>query len=340
MTPAAPALLPIGINLDGVLLHDGLSTPQAQTRMAWVRHSGAFDYIEKNIDPSEDFQPYFRWVDLFGVPIRVFGGIFCAGQDEHRMRWGLRTAGHLGARVFNMQLYARHADGRAISDRQVADFFLDALEHGQQSGCQPALEVHVDMWSERFHRVEAVANLLAQSHVNLAITLDHSHLVFKIDNAQELAASGLEPGGDGGRSYLAPGQANTLYAQWLQNGWVAHAHTRSVATGVSHNSRARRTRDLPGRAIQYPLVEAAAGQMQATWQADALHTWKAAVRDMLAFMHAHPGRAPQQVSCEFIPFADYGGGARYSIWDNNLACAQWLRQEWAALQVPAAAACA
>jgi uncharacterized protein YbdZ (MbtH family) len=42
------------------------------------------------------------------------------------------------------------------------------------------------------------------------------------------------------------------------------------------------------------------------------------------------------VSCEFLPFPDYGGGARYSIWDNNLACAAWLRERWAAL-APAAA---
>ena len=66
-----PAALQIGINLDGVLVHDGLSTPQAQTRMAWVKHSGAFDYIEKNIDPTEDFAPYFQWVEQHGVPIRA-----------------------------------------------------------------------------------------------------------------------------------------------------------------------------------------------------------------------------------------------------------------------------
>jgi len=56
------------------------------------------------------------------------------------------------------------------------------------------------------------------------------------------------------------------------------------------------------------------------------------VRDLLRWMQAHPDRAPQQISCEFIPFPDYGGGARYSIWDNNVACARWLREEWAAAQ--------
>ena len=332
--PTLPPALQVGINLDGVLVHDGLMTPLAQTRMAWVQHSGAFDYIEKNIDPTEDFAPYFRWVERYGVPISVFGGIFCAGQDEHRMRWGLRTGGQLGAKVFNMQLYARHSDGHVISDRAVADFFLSAMEHGTQSGCLPALEVHVDMWSERFHRIEAVANLLAQSNVALRLTLDHSHLIYKIDNPAELELSGVAAGADGGRSLLAPASPSALYTQWLNAGWVVHAHTRSVATGLPCNPWAKRTRALQGRAIQYPFIAPGAGNFHGDWNADHLHDWKSAVRALLRHMQQQPERAPQRISCEFIPFADYGGGSRYSIWDNNLACAAWLREEWAALQPP------
>jgi hypothetical protein len=326
--------LSIGINLDGVLVHDGLMTPLAQTRMAWVKHSGAFDYIEKNIDPTEDFAPYFPWVEQYGVPIRVFGGIFCAHQDEHRMRWGLRTGAQLGARLFNMQLYARRADGHPLTDREVADFFLEAMEHGTQSGCLPSLEVHVDMWSERFERIESVANLLAQSHVDIALTLDHSHLIFKIDNPEELARSGVDAGHDGGRSLLAPNNPQAFYTQWLRAGWVVHAHTRSVATGVPGNPRGKRTRHIQGRAIQYPFIAPGAGSFHSDWKAERLQDWKTAVRELLLHMRLQPlhrTRAPQHISCEFIPFADYGGGARYSIWDNNLACAAWLREEWAAL---------
>ena len=206
------------------------------------------------------------------------------------MRWGLRTGGQLGARVFNMQLYARHCDGHAISDREVADFFLQAMEHGTQNGCLPTLEVHVDMWSERFDRIESVANLLAQSHVDLRLTLDHSHLIFKIDNPQELHMSGLQAGTDG-----------------------------------------KRSRDVAGRAIQYPLLAPAARDFHSHWKEEHLQEWKTAVQEMLLHMHTHGGPEPTRISCEFIPFADYGGGARYSIWDNNLACAHWLRQQWAAL---------
>ena len=320
--------LRVGINLDGVLIHDGLATPNAGTRFAWVRHCGAFDYIEKNIDPGEDFAPYFDWVEHYGVPIGVFGGIFCAGQDEARMRWGLATGGKLGARLFNMQLYARHANGRPLSDQQVADFYLDALEHGEPVGCLPTLEVHVDMWSEDFRRVERVAGLLARSNVKLRLTLDHSHLIFKIGHAEELALSQMSDVADGGRALLAPGQPDTLYSMWLREGWVAHAHARSVAPGVPHNAAMNRRRGLAGRAIQYPLIAPPPDSFHADWHKEALAPWKQAVSDLLAWMRANPESAPQQISCEFIPFADYGGGGRYSIWHNNLACAAWLRQTW------------
>ena len=320
--------LPIGINLDGVLVHDGLPVPDAATRFAWVRDAGLFDYVEKNIAPGEDFAPYFDWVEQYGVPIGVLGGIFCAGRDEKLMRWGLRTGGLLGARLFNMQLFARHANGLPLSDRQVADCFLDAMEHGSRAGCLPAMEVHVDMWNERFERVEAVADLLARSNVALRLTLDHSHLVFKIDNPGELAISGLQDRTDGGRGLLAPGQAATLYRHWLEQGWVVHAHARSVAPGLPANAAMRRADGRPGRAIQYPLVKPAPGEFHRQWQEDELDLWKSAVRDLLAWMHAQPGKAPGQISCEFIPFPDYGGGGRYDIWHNNIACARWLREQW------------
>jgi hypothetical protein len=324
-------MLQVGINIDGVLVHDGLATPLPATRFVWIRQSGAFDYVEKNIDPREDFAPYFDLVDRYGLPIRVFGGIFCAGIDEPRMRWGLATGGRLGARVFNMQLYARHADGHELSDEEVARFFLEAMEHGSRSGCLPSLEVHVDMWSERFQRVERVAELLARSNVRLRLTLDHSHLIFKIGHDEELALSGLADEPDGARALLAPDGAHAFYRRWLSEGWVAHAHARSVAPGVSHNAAMNRRRGLPGRAIQYPLVEPPAGSFHAPWQAERLAPWKAAVRDLLQAMRMQPDATPGQISCEFIPFADYGGGARYSIWDNNLACAHWLREEWCRL---------
>jgi len=33
--------------------------------------------------------------------------------------------------------------------------------------------------------------------------------------------------------------------------------------------------------------------------------------------------------------ADYGAGAKYSIFENNVACAEWIRSEWRAISAAA-----
>ena len=35
-------------------------------------------------------------------------------------------------------------------------------------------------------------------------------------------------------------------------------------------------------------------------------------------------------------WADYGGGAKYSIFEHSVACAQWIRDEWSKAQRQAA----
>ena len=35
---------------------------------------------------------------------------------------------------------------------------------------------------------------------------------------------------------------------------------------------------------------------------------------------------PLDTKFQIVP--DYGGGAKYSIFENSLACAQWLREAW------------
>jgi hypothetical protein len=34
------------------------------------------------------------------------------------------------------------------------------------------------------------------------------------------------------------------------------------------------------------------------------------------------------ISTEIIPSTDYGQGAKYSLFDDNVAVARWLRSEW------------
>ena len=49
----------------------------------------------------------------------------------------------------------------------------------------PCLEVHVNMWSEDFLRVSEVGQIVESMGLPFQITLDHSHIIFKIDNPIE-----------------------------------------------------------------------------------------------------------------------------------------------------------
>ena len=45
--------------------------------------------------------------------------------------------------------------------------------------------------------------------------------------------------------------------------------------------------------------------------------------------HAHhDDSALGQISTEFIPALDYGEGCRYSLFEQGIACANWMRETW------------
>ena len=55
---------------------------------------------------------------------------------------------------------------------------------------------------------------------------------------------------------------------------------------------------------------------------------------MLSLLKHHATRGSREelhVSTEIIPFADYGAGARYSLFADSVACATWLRRSWHAV---------
>jgi hypothetical protein len=328
-TPARKQPPQIGVNIDGVLHRDSEPTLDSEARFRMVAAAGVFDYIEKNPAPGEDLRPCIELVERFGVPIAVIGGIFRAGRDEARMREIAEWGGRFGAGVYNCQLFADHADGHRLSDEEVADFYLRMCDSSERHGCLGSFEVHVDMWSEDFRRVASVAERVTARGARFRITLDHSHLLFKIGNAQELDVSGIRGEVERGEIALDPASPAAIFKQWIAAGWVHHAHARSVIPNNPPNAAMRRPDGRHGRGIQYPFLRPAAGEWAGEWQQASLETWKLALRQLME-SRARSG-LPARISCEFIPFPDYGGGARYSIFDNNVACARWLRDTWSGM---------
>jgi hypothetical protein len=314
----------VGVNIDGVLHHDGLAPLSVDARFDMVAGSNAFQYVEVNPDPAAPVDPFLRASERTGVPIGVMGGIFCVGADTLATYARLNaTAGALGCRVFNCQVFDRDAHGVPLTLDRIGDLYVRLLDIGTRNGCLPSLEVHVDMWTERFRRVAELGDWLAQRGAPLRLTLDHSHLLFKLGDPAELALADIAP--HEAHALLHPDSPASLYAGWLEHGWVVHAHARSVRMPGGGNPRMRRGTGQPGRGIQYPFVRPAPGAFHDAWSEAELDGWKRAVGHLLRWTKAHPDRAPAQISCEFIPFADYGGGARYSIFEQTGACAAWLR---------------
>jgi hypothetical protein len=318
--------LAIGVTGLGVM-HTDPDQFDVDTRFAMVKASGAFDFYEKSPAPGE-IETYLEASERHQLPIRCGSYYYIIGRDESLFEWHLNVARQLGSVVQNIQLVTHDVDGHFVSDQEVAEFYMWAAELGDKLNVTPCLEVHVNMWSENFARVDRVGALVERRGVKFNITLDHSHVIFKIDNPKEQARQNLDAEIAGGLIELDPYKPNNVCIGWIQKNYVRHAHARASVPDNPVNIWARHADGSWGRGIQYPFVKPAEGQWHSEWQEGKLEPWKEVVRQLLRYHAAQDGSCLGQITTEFIPLPDYGEGAGYSIFENNVACARWMRETW------------
>ena len=70
------------------------------------------------------------------------------------------------------------------------------------------------------------------------------------------------------------------------------------------------------------------GIYHSPWRTEALEPWKEVIRCLLAYHASETDRQLGQISTEFIPNFDYGEGCRYSLFEQAIACVEWMRNEW------------
>ena len=80
---------------------------------------------------------------------------------------------------------------------------------------------------------------------------------------------------------------------------------------------------------QYPFIRPTPGEWHSDWDETRLEPWKEVVRQLMRHHRDDPASQLATISTEFIPFPDYGGNAKYSIFEHSVACAAWLRETWA-----------
>ena len=323
--------LPIGIAENAIMHTDSQAPFDLETKFDMVRNAGIFDYLD--IDPpTTQLKTYRDLSAKYELPIRACGYIYKAGRDEGLLEEHLQIAASLGSKVLNVQMLRHHELGHIASNEEIAQAYARAADIGEKLGCVPVFEVHVDMWSEDFRRVEQVANLVEAGGRPFRLTLDPSHLIFKIDNAQEEKVLNLRQDLDDGSVVLDPSKPNNVMGRWINRNLVWHAHARSAVPNNPKNINAHHPDGRVGRGIQYPFIKPEEGQYHAPWRDSALDPWKDSMRLLLSHHADDPASPLGQISVEFIPFADYGGGGKYSIFENAVACGHWLRDEIAVLR--------
>ena len=253
------------------------------------------------------------------------------GRDEPLLQWHLQVAREYGTRVQNVQIFTNNRDGRPVSDTEVAETYLWATEIGDKNGVVPCFEVHVNMWSEHFGRVQRVAELVDKRGVRFNMTLDHSHVIFKMNNPIEQEVQNMRADVLSGEVELDPFKPGNVCQLWIDSNYVRHAHARAAIPNGPVNMWAM-IDGKPGRGIQYPFIQPKPGEWHTEWDAQKLEPWKEVLRQLLKHHASDPTSKLATISTEFIPWPDYGAGAKYSLFEHSVACASWIREEWTKVQ--------
>lgn len=317
----------IGITEASILNTDQDDPLALEDKFRLVKESGVYDYYDKT-PPAQDESEYARLSEKYELPILAGGWFYQLGRDEALLKSNLELGARLGSKVHNTQIFWRHKDKHPVTNEEVVDIYLRAAEWGDACGCQPTFEVHINMWSEDFRRIIEVADQVESRGVPFKMTLDHSHVIFKMDNPVEAAKFGLEEALKAGELILDPLRDGSICKQWIERGFVQHAHARAAIPANPRNTAQLDHKGEAGRGVQYPFIQPQSGEYVAQWEAEKLEPWKTVIRQLFKYLREDTAVPLAQISTEFIPFPDYGGGHGYSIFENSVACAKWLRETW------------
>ncbi len=326
------APLYFGIQTNGIKHTHADPMPPVLERFRMVKEAGVFDYVDKTPDPDqiEDFE---RGRDQFGLPVRAGGWFYQLGNPDDMALFenNLAVGQRMGSLVHNTQIKLLHAAGHVVTNDEVAEAYLRWSELGQKYGVTPCFEVHVNMWSEDFPRVAEVGQLVEKRGVEFNMTLDHSHVIFKIDNPGEQEVFGTDRKIASGELVLDPYKPGNVIAEWAAAGWIRHCHARAAVPNNPKNLTGEHENGDVGRGIQYPFAEPGPGEYHAEWDERLLEPWKEGIRILMRHRVSDPKSKLGQISTEFIPGPDYGMGCRYSLFAQAIACVEWMRAEWAAI---------
>ncbi len=302
-----------------------------EREFALIKESGVFDYVDWLPRP-DIVDECFRCSQKFDLPMHTGTYGYVLGRDEAALEQDMRNAARIGVKLHNIMIGVNAADGRPLSNEDIIACYLRCLELGDRLGVQPSFEVHVYMWSEQYPRVRQVAEAVRARGAPFWFTMDYSHCIFKLENPNELDISGVRDDVEAGRLILDPFDKGSLCEEWLNMNMVVFAQLRPVSPNGPPNIWAKDVQGRFGRGIQYPFLKPKPGEYHSPWQAFRLEPSKEAIRKTMRYHLTHPESPLRFINTEMINITDYGENAGYSIFENNIACARWIRATWAQMK--------
>ncbi len=256
--------------------------PPVEEQFRLVRESGAFDYFDRLPQPDQ-VDEYIRCSQKYNLPIHTVTWYYLLDRDEPLIEQNLDIGARVNAKIHNVMIFARHADGHAISDDDITEWYRRIWDSAGRRGLEPSRELHVNMWSEDFRRVEKVADSVGKRGVPFNFTLDYSHVIFKIENPEEQDVCGIREDVERGVLVLDPFEEGNLCERWLDLGIVTWARMRPAVPNGPKNVWVTDEAGNPGRGIQYPFTRRNAGEWHSAWCAYKLEPTKEAMRKILRY---------------------------------------------------------
>ncbi len=332
-TPAQPLPFLIGCNGRGVQVSSkdqpvSLNELPVMEQFRLVKESGVFDYFDR-IPLRSNFAEYVQAIEKHDLPVHSASWFYRLGEDEALLADNLKICQEIGAQCHNIMTFSHHRDGHPITNAEVVDHYLQVYDAGMKLGVEPSFELHVNMWTEEFLRIREVAEQVQARGIPFYFTLDYSHVNFKIGNPAELALSGVRQAVESGELILDPFEDNSLCDQWLDLNIVRWTQLRTVGPNQPLNLWHRNEDGSLARGIQYPMLRPGPGEWHSPWHAYHLEPSKEAIRKVLRYHATHPKSPLRYITTEFINLPDYGLGARYDLFAQNVAAARFIRQAWA-----------
>ena len=319
--------LKFGIQTNGIKHTHIDLMPTIDDRFRMVKDTGIFDYVDKTPEVNEinDFKLASQ---KYKLPIRAGGWFYTIGNHKSLLEKNLKIANDLGSQVHNVQIQSKNFLGKIVTDQEVRDTYLEAYDIGMKFGVVPCFEIHVNMWSEDFLRVSKVGKLVEEKGIEFNLTLDHSHVIFKIDNPKEQKIFNIDEQIKNKDLVLDPFVKGNVVEEWIDNGWIRHCHARSAIPNNPINIYGKHPDGNFGRDIQYPFKKPNAGEYHELWEEKLLDPWKECILMLMRYHLKDPNSKLGQISTEFIPNTDYGEGCKYSLFEQAIECTNWMRESW------------